>query len=207
MLCSIYLMKELPGTEGTGEPDGAITLREPCREAVVDRLLDLVQAMARATKVRLPEDLAGLTAHQVQALALLADGARSMGELCTRLGIAQSAGTALVTKLVAHGLVERHEDPADRRVVALRLTPEAAGIVARFQALRRDQARTLVAPLSDEELGQLLHIYETIAEAVRPPGGGASPTHTRAVGQSRDAGPSRDAGQTRDATRVMEGAR
>lgn len=167
---------------GAGREEPRVGLREPAdRDALVDRLLDLVGVLARETKIRLPDDLATLTAHQLEALALLADGDRSIGDLCARLGIAQSAGTALVAKLVARGLVGRHEDPTDRRIVGLHLTPGAAGVVQRFRDLRRERARALLGSLADDQLAELLRIYEAIL------GAGAARQHAvpRRSGESR----------------------
>jgi len=130
---------------------------------------------------------------QPGALALLADSDRSIGDLCARLGIAQSAGTALVAKLVARGLVGRHEDPADRRIVGLHLTPGAAGFVQRFRDLRRERARALLGPLPDDDLAELLRIYDAIL------GASATPQHAspRRAGRSRQAaGPGRQPAET-----------
>lgn len=98
--------------------------------------------MARGFKVHLRADLRhelhGLTLYQLEAVTALDQGSLMMSELCERLDIAESAGTALVDKLVAHGFAERSGDSSDRRVVRVALTSQAREMVKRFKDLRRE---------------------------------------------------------------------
>src|ERR1700733_15353873 len=67
----------------------------------------------------------GLTAAQVKILLRLApDEPTPMRKLAQQLDYDASNLTTLVDRLAARGAVERHADPADRRVKALVLTPE-----------------------------------------------------------------------------------
>ena len=94
------------------------------------RLGRVVARIARHVEVA----LAGLdlTSSQYRALAFLAGGPANASMLADRLAIRRPSLTAVVDTLVARGLVERQEDPGDRRRVGHRLT--RAGLKSLEQA-------------------------------------------------------------------------
>jgi DNA-binding MarR family transcriptional regulator len=65
-----------------------------------------------------------LTPSQYLALARLSEGPAGASRLAASVAISRPSTTALVDSLVARGLVDRHDDPDDRRRVALSLTEE-----------------------------------------------------------------------------------
>lgn len=73
-----------------------------------------------------------LTINQVKALHILGQcGELTVGALAERQGRKLPAASVLADNLVHAGLVERSEDPDDRRRVQLRLTPRGEEIVRR----------------------------------------------------------------------------
>jgi DNA-binding MarR family transcriptional regulator len=110
----------------------------------------------------LEEQFGSPTVHQMEALQLLhltmphgqpRPGA-TMNELARRQGCALSTATALVDRLLRHGLAERVPDPEDRRVV--RIVPTAKG-------LKRTAALQALAPLSDDDLDTLTRLLGAVA--------------------------------------------
>lgn len=86
----------------------------------------LVQA-ARLHRSRMGDKLAslGLFAGQEQVLqALAASDVMTMGELASVLRVRPPTASKTVSRLAALGLVERHAEPDDARVVRVRLTDE-----------------------------------------------------------------------------------
>jgi DNA-binding MarR family transcriptional regulator len=73
--------------------------------------------------------LVDLTMAQLKAMMLLVQsgGVRSR-ELADGLGIAPSAATAVVDRLVHQQLARREADPGDRRIVWIRPTPKAQAL-------------------------------------------------------------------------------
>lgn len=136
------------------------------RRALLRRLLELAPAVRRAFEVRLDaEERAlwrSLTIHQLEALVVLKDGSVSMRELCDRLEISESAGTALADRLIARGLVERQADPADRRVVRVTASEAARAMVAQYRDLKQQRLATLLADLSTDDLATLVRIHEAV---------------------------------------------
>lgn len=107
-----------------------------------------------------------MTAHQLEALSALSAGELTMGELCERLDISESAGTALSDRLVARGMAVRESDPTDRRVVRLSLSDEARAMVGRFRELKRTRIAEVLSVLDDRELEALASVYERLSSGV-----------------------------------------
>ena len=76
----------------------------------------------------------------------------------------------MIARLVAKGLVERMQDPADRRAVVCSLTPAGRDAVEKFWSLRAARTEALAAALTTEELEIVVPAMEIMAEAVRRPG-------------------------------------
>jgi MarR family transcriptional regulator, organic hydroperoxide resistance regulator len=78
-----------------------------------------------------------LTAPQVQALSVLVDDLRadgsglSLSELSTRMGLAHSTVSGIVTRLEQRGLLHRAEHPGDRRYLRIQLAAPVREWVAR----------------------------------------------------------------------------
>jgi DNA-binding MarR family transcriptional regulator len=110
-----------------------------------------------------------LSMAQLKALFLLMhEQPLTIGTLADRLGIGMSAGSHLVDRLVQEELVERSEDPANRRRTLLRLTPSAEALVTRLQQGRTEQLRRCLRRMEEEDLGGLLrglHALDVAAHA------------------------------------------
>lgn len=104
------------------------------------RVLVAVSAQSMAAV----EDLADPT--QVRALVVIASkSAVSLRELSEATKIHLTRASRLCDRLVANGLVNRAEDPANRRQLALTLTPEGERVV---QAVMRGR-QAAIQPILD----------------------------------------------------------
>ena len=89
---------------------------------------------------------------QLAALYVLADGSTTtVGELAEALGRSPSATSRLVDGLAKRRLVERHEEPEDRRQIALTLTQRGQAILRAVDRARADQFLTAVRPMPTPE--------------------------------------------------------
>ena len=107
--------------------------------------------------------------------------------------------TQLIGRLQDAGLVDRVADPADGRVVQVRLTADGKATLAGRRAVRADQLAGLLARLTADEqhtLAAALPAMEALATAQRP-------EPPRAQGQYR-AGPGRMTGGRRDDSQPRE---
>ena len=64
-----------------------------------------------------------------------------MSGIAERLGVEMPSATTMITRLVGKGLVERQQDPADRRAVVCSLTQEGREAVEKFWSLRAARPR------------------------------------------------------------------
>jgi DNA-binding MarR family transcriptional regulator len=91
----------------------------------------------------------GLRPQQHQALLAIkgAPGQQvTIGILAERLGIRHNSAVELIDRLIMNGLVERRQNPSDRREVLVDLTNRAERILAKLSLAHRNEIRKL-APL------------------------------------------------------------
>jgi DNA-binding MarR family transcriptional regulator len=105
--------------------------------------------------------------------------------LAAREGVTQPAMTQLIARLQEAGLVDRAADPADGRVVQVRLTAEGRATLARRRAVRAERLAGLLAELSPDERATLtaaLPAMDALANATRAEP--LAPGSQQRVGQS-----------------------
>jgi MarR family transcriptional regulator for hemolysin len=91
-------------------------------------MTSMLVRLARIYRLGIDEALGGLGLSDAMALPVVVLGRRPEGirqnHLADELGVEGPSLVRLLDKLVDHGLVERREDPADRRAKIVTLTPE-----------------------------------------------------------------------------------
>ena len=134
------------------------------RERLVDETLMLLPTLMRLVERPSPVEMGEIARRgvatdvqvspgHIQVLIALARGPRSVGQLAEELGVSPPAATQLVDKLAEHGMVDRHNDPADRRVV---LVDYAAGMREVAGRIVRDRRRPLHNAMSKMTDGEAL---------------------------------------------------
>jgi DNA-binding MarR family transcriptional regulator len=131
---------------------------------ILDSIDDLVQHMSDGHTDAFLE--IGITMPQAKMLYLVAaDGGVRMSVLASRLGVTLSTVSGLVDRLVDGGLVDRHDDPADRRQVVVAVTAEGARLLERFRELNRRQMGDLLGTLADRDLATVSQAIGILARA------------------------------------------
>ena len=130
------------------------------------RLLDEIGALEfRLLASSLPEQTSSLldydlTLQQVRVFAfILARGQASIGTVGDALGIRPNVATGITQRLVDRGLIERREDPEDRRVRLLTVTDRGLALIDELSEIVLAKGRELLDRLSDEQLTQLRDIF------------------------------------------------
>src|SRR5690349_6243724 len=130
--------------------------------AGVERLIGLVRSLS-------PADGLSLTAAATLA-TLERSGPRRLTALAVQEGVTQPAMTQLIARLQDTGLVRREADPADGRVVQVRLTDQGRDTLARRRAVRAGRLAVILDRISPEDraaLGAALPAIDALASAQR----------------------------------------
>ena len=109
-----------------------------------------------------------LTLAQLKAIYVVAAaGPLSMGALSERLGLALSTTSGTVDRLVQRGLLERAEDPRDRRQVIVRATEAAQDQIEHMSELGRARMRDVLFQLpSDADVATIERAISLMTDAV-----------------------------------------
>jgi DNA-binding MarR family transcriptional regulator len=108
---------------------------DPMQAAAID---DAAQALLLAWDQAREQVSPRLSWPQLNALLAVerAEGI-NLGGLAAELGMLLSSASRLCDRLVANGMVERVPGRADRREIALYLTPSSRGLLAELRRIRR----------------------------------------------------------------------
>jgi DNA-binding MarR family transcriptional regulator len=130
-------MTGCPGTDGRQDPD-----EELIREFGL--LLSATNRLERIAGKAFEQD-AGITHAMFEMLRRLNEGCTSMSHLAKEMIFTSCGVTRLIDRMEAAGLVERTDDPGDRRGRLVRLTPLGEQTAVRATLLHRDNLRRLLA--------------------------------------------------------------
>jgi DNA-binding MarR family transcriptional regulator len=132
------------------------------REHLVDETLMLLPTLMRLVERPSPVEMgeisrSGLATDvqvspgHIQVLIALTRGPRSVGRLAEELEVSPPAATQLVDKLAEHGMVDRHHDPEDRRVVLVDYVPGMHEVAGRIVEDRRRPLQEAMSEMTDTE--------------------------------------------------------
>lgn len=140
--------------------------REKIAREVAHAYLDFADAIRLAT---LPDWVhADLTTSQVKAIFLLAHhGSLPVGRLATLLRIGSPAASILVQQLVEQELVERAEDPRDRRRTLVSLTARGSKLVSGQRDKREAKLVQWLGQLDNDALEGLLRGLRALNSVMR----------------------------------------
>ena len=103
---------------------------------------------------------------EMQVLAVLQEGPRTITELTELEGTAQPTMTSLVKRLEQNGWVERRSVPHDGRVAMISLTGAGEVALEGFRARFLAAMRVDLQALSDERLRELADATKTLSSFV-----------------------------------------
>ncbi len=147
---------EIPGGEGLVEETMGIPVKHGGLPeetlaagvaAALERLIGLSRSLSPAS---------GLSLTSAATLATLdRSGPSRLTWLAGREGVTQPAMTQVIARLEKAGLVDRAADPADGRVVQVRITADGRAMLARRRAVRAERVAGLLDRLSPDERAAL----------------------------------------------------
>jgi DNA-binding MarR family transcriptional regulator len=139
------------------------------RSAEAQRLLDLLNALGSTTFRQLLWQRASeldLTYAQSQALFYIADRAGChMGDVAKAFGVTLPAVTHIVDRLEQKQFVVRADDPADRRVHLLEVTPQGRALVQELHELQMRGLERVLVRMSARDRLQVIRGLEILVDA------------------------------------------
>jgi DNA-binding MarR family transcriptional regulator len=129
--------------------------------------LMLASRAVAAAMVRSLESVdASVSVTQMRVLVLLWTGEPlNLSAVAEGLGVNASNASRTCDRLVAAGLVDRGEDPVDRRQVSLTLTSRGRAFVERLMTRREHELATIVARMSEADRQRLMSALEPFNRA------------------------------------------
>ncbi|TMR19216.1 MarR family transcriptional regulator [Nonomuraea zeae] len=136
------------------------------REELIRRITGTQRDLARLfAQHQSPLFTSNLTMRQLKVVMLLSiSGSASGQDLAHALGVGLGTVTGIVDRLVAHGLVSRHEDPQDRRVRRAELTPAGAALIEEINNAGMEHYQRIMDHLDTETLRALDHAVRAIRD-------------------------------------------
>jgi MarR family transcriptional regulator, organic hydroperoxide resistance regulator len=129
------------------------------KAALVEEILGLQGTVLRALDAATVPEWCRLELTMAQLKGVLVLGRKGelpVGGLARQLSVGLPTASAVVDRLVEHGLVLRHEDPADRRRTLVRLSPQGEELLDRLRQGTRELWAQWLHRLSDEDLAAWL---------------------------------------------------
>ncbi|MEW5952347.1 MAG: MarR family transcriptional regulator [Bacillota bacterium] len=143
-------------------------MKEDKVRAIMGRLDEVFHQMMRRMNYKQARSMYDkLTGSQYMVLKRINDHGRiTVSGMADDLNVSLSAVTALIDRMYRAGYVVRVRDEADRRLVWLELTDEGSGILSDCEEARRQVVDRYFTQLPEEDLQELLRIYEKLYEIV-----------------------------------------
>lgn len=91
---------------------------------------------------------------------LLINGPSSISQVAKDLGISKPNMTPIIDNLIMENLVNRYDDPNDRRIKIIEATTKANELIEKRHELMKDKISEKVSSLSDEDLIELNDVVQ-----------------------------------------------
>jgi DNA-binding MarR family transcriptional regulator len=113
-------------------------------------------------------DETGLSFSQINVLMRLYHGSKcGISEIGVRLGITNAAASQAIDRLVNLGMIERTEDPDDRRAKQLALTQEGRALIEKGFEARGNWISGLTDALNPEQQTLIISALTLLTETAR----------------------------------------
>jgi len=111
-------------------------------------------------------DMTGLSFSQINILMrLLHGGSIGVSEIGDQLGVSNAAASQAVDRLVGLGLIERTEDPDDRRAKRLALTQKGRALIEQGIEARSKWIEGIMDVLTPEQQNMIISALTLLTEA------------------------------------------
>jgi DNA-binding MarR family transcriptional regulator len=113
-------------------------------------------------------DATGLSFSQINILMRLVHGGSvGVSEIGEQMGVTNAAASQSIDKLVQLGLIERNEDPEDRRAKRLELAPKGRDLIEKGIEARIKWVKDVTVALTAEQQQSIISALTLLTEAAR----------------------------------------
>ncbi|MEQ8675973.1 MAG: MarR family transcriptional regulator [Aggregatilineales bacterium] len=138
-----------------------------------DFLMFAIHKIAHGMWLRADSELEAFGLSRAKMWALMqirfAENPMGISQLAECIGSGKSNATQLIDRMEAEGLVQRTQNPNDRRSVILEITEEGLQRMNRAEALRSELMEQVFSPLTQEERDTLKTLVDKLADAMDMP--------------------------------------
>lgn len=104
--------------------------------------------------------------QQIIMLSLSVCGVLTMSQLASKINTSNEQATRAVAQLVDKGFIVRMQNPLNRRVINIKLTPEAEKFMKKTQSEIRDDMLKRFECISDEEMEKFYESLNTVSDVL-----------------------------------------
>ena len=104
--------------------------------------------------------------QQIIMLSLSVCGVLTMSQLASKINTSNEQATRAVAQLVDKGFIVRMQNPLNRRVINIKLTPEAEKFMKKTQSEIRDDMLKSFECISDEEMEKFYESLNTVSDVL-----------------------------------------
>jgi len=132
------------------------------KDKAADGLLALMPLYHRHI-FRINRHISGMETAQYRVLGvLMKSGSQPISEIGRALYISKPYMTVLIDSLMEKGWIEREQDPDDRRVILVSITPNGKKHLRRAFEVYREDVKTLLSGLGKSDISRLCSSAECL---------------------------------------------
>ena len=121
-----------------------------------------------AASIAAVEDV--VTVPQLRVMMMIATrGPMNLSGVAGGLGVSAPNASRIVERLLRAGMVDRRDDPGDRRQVVLTLTDDGQALIGRVTRHRRAGIRTVLRGMDEPDRDRLVMALDAFAAAAGEP--------------------------------------
>jgi DNA-binding MarR family transcriptional regulator len=142
----------------------------PVSAAQVESVMRASRALVgiSAASVAAVDDL--VTVPQLRVLTMISTrGPMNLASVATGLNVSAPNASRICDRLLKAGMIDRRDDPADRRHITLTLTRDGRALLERVNRHRRNEIKRILRAMTSEDRDNLAGALERFATAAGEP--------------------------------------
>jgi len=154
--------------------DAATVQHEAERELLEQTASKMLEVLPRVFKQlmiegkdKMPAELTEVGQTQIGLFHLLAHNDCTITELARRQKVTAPTISRMIDSLVSRNLVERRQDPSDRRITWISLTPRGRAVNEEIAAAFRAAMTKFMGPLDDRQLCAITEALDSLEGLIK----------------------------------------